>query len=156
MRCMSGEAQHRQQHPRLRPRHRGWRRHEEAVALITRATLSDCVLTLQGLAELFNVTTRKGKLPPADAAAAVHRMAAVFEIHAADAATLPAATDAVVRHHLPFWDAMLWATVQQAGCSLLLTEDFQDRRKLGTVTFINPFDPANADLLDRALAPGTA
>jgi predicted nucleic acid-binding protein len=128
-------------------------RHEEAVALMTRAALSDCVLTLQGLAEFFNVTTRKAKLQPADAAAAIDRMLAVFEIHAADPATLPDAIGAVTRHHLSFWDAMLWATVQQAGCSLLLTEDFQDRRQLGTVTFINPFDPANAGLLDRALAP---
>jgi predicted nucleic acid-binding protein len=128
-------------------------RHHQAVALMSRAALSDSVLTLQGLAEFFNVTTRKGRLQPADAAAAVERMAAVFEIHAADTTTLPDAMQAVTRHHLPFWDAMLWATVQQAGCALLLTEDFQDRRKLGTVTFINPFDPANAELLDRALAP---
>jgi predicted nucleic acid-binding protein len=130
-------------------------RHEQAVGLMTRGALSDCILTLQGLTEFFSVTTRKWKLQPADAAAAVDRMLAVFEIHAADATTLPDAMEAVIRHRLPFWDAMLWAAVQQAGCGLLLTEDFQDGRRLGAVTFVNPFDPANAELLDRALGPSS-
>ena len=69
------------------------------------------------------------------------------------AGILPVALRAVLRHDLPFWDAMLWATVQQAGCRVLLTEDFQDGRKLGSVTFINPFEPGNAAVLDRALSP---
>jgi len=125
-------------------------RHREAVALMTRAALANGVLTLQGLAEFFSVTTRKGKLRPAHASAAVDRMLAMFEIHTADTTTLSDAVQAVVAHHLPFWDAMLWATVQRAGCSMLLTEDFQDRRRLGAVTFVNPFDPANAALLDRS------
>ena len=130
-------------------------RHPEAVALMTRAALANCVLTLQGLAEFFHVTIRKGKLRPANASAAIERMLAVFEVHTADATTLSDAIQAVARHHLPFWDAMLWAAVQQAGCGLLLTEDFQDGRRLGAVTFVNPFDPANAELLDRALAPSS-
>jgi predicted nucleic acid-binding protein len=51
---------------------------------------------------------------------------------------------------------MFWATVQQAGCQLLVSEDFQDGRRLGQVTFLNPFAPTNQALLDRALPPLTA
>jgi predicted nucleic acid-binding protein len=41
---------------------------------------------------------------------------------------------------------MLWATLDQAGCRTLLTEDFQDGRTLGGVTFLNPFELANSEL----------
>jgi predicted nucleic acid-binding protein len=57
---------------------------------------------------------------------------------------------AVLQHGLPYRDAMLWATVQQAGCRLLLSEDFQDGRTLGQVTFVDPFEPRNSALLDQA------
>jgi predicted nucleic acid-binding protein len=46
---------------------------------------------------------------------------------------------------------MLWATVQQAGCRVLLSEDFQDGRKLGKVKFLNPFEPGNQPLVERVL-----
>jgi predicted nucleic acid-binding protein len=129
-------------------------RHPAAARLLELASRANCLLTLQTLCEFFNVATRKAKLAPAEVRGFVLDWREVFPIHIADESALDDAIQAVARHHLPFWDAMLWATVQQAGCDLLLTEDFQDRRRLGTVTFINPFDPVNAALLDRALAPG--
>ena len=128
-------------------------RHEQALALLERAGSADCVLALQSLGEFFHVVTRKGKVAPADAADAIETLRAAFPVHAADTEALGIALSAVLQHGLAFWDAMLWATVQQAGCRLLLTEDFQDGRKLGHVTFVNPFAPANGALLDRALAP---
>ena len=58
-------------------------------------------------------------------------------------------------HGLSFWDALLWATCDRVGIRYLLTEDFQDRRVIGRVTYLNPFVPANAGLLDLALAGST-
>jgi predicted nucleic acid-binding protein len=49
------------------------------------------------------------------------------------------------QHGLQFWDAMLWATARRAGCSLIATEDFQDGRTLGGVTFRNPFKLSDAE-----------
>jgi predicted nucleic acid-binding protein len=40
---------------------------------------------------------------------------------------------------MPFWDAMLWATAQEAGVNVLLTEDFQDLALIEGVRFVNPF-----------------
>jgi predicted nucleic acid-binding protein len=128
-------------------------RHTEAAALVERAALADSLLTLQTLGEFFHVVTRKGKLDVPSAARAVRIWRRVFPLHAADGAALDGAIEAVHAHHLPFWDAMLWATVQRSGCELLLTEDFQDGGRLGSVMFVNPFDRANASLLDRALNP---
>jgi len=38
-----------------------------------------------------------------------------------------------------FWDALILAAAEQAGCRWLLTEDFQAGRSYDSVTVINPF-----------------
>ena len=42
-------------------------------------------------------------------------------------------------HSLSFWDAMVWAVADEAGVTLLLSEDFQHMRRLESVQFCNPF-----------------
>ena len=61
--------------------------------------------------------------------------------------------DAVAGHSLSFWDAMLWATAKRAGCQVLISEDGQDGRLLGGVTWVNPFASPRAPLLLDALGP---
>jgi predicted nucleic acid-binding protein len=39
-----------------------------------------------------------------------------------------------------FWDAMIVAAAEQAGCRWLLSEDFQAGRKFASVTVVNPFE----------------
>jgi predicted nucleic acid-binding protein len=127
-------------------------RHAFANDLIARAVRGDCRQTLQSLAECFNVLTRKFRMPAAEAHGWVKSFQSLFPVLAADEDDLAAAIDdAVDRHHLAFWDAMLWATARRAGCRLLLSEDFQDGRDLGGVLFVNPFDPANRKVIDLAL-----
>ena len=127
------------------------RRHSEATRLMARAALGDCIVTLQCLAEFVHVTSRKRKLSLAEAASVVSNLRLTFAVVAASVDALEAAIAATRSHRLSFWDAMLWATVRRAGCELLLTEDMQDGRRLGGVTFVNPFDPRNHALLERAL-----
>ena len=66
---------------------------------------------------------------------------------------LSAALDAVKKHRLAFWDAMLWAAAQRAGVRHLLTEDLQDGFALAGVRFVNPFDARNNRLIDEILPP---
>ena len=66
---------------------------------------------------------------------------------------LSAALDAVKKHRLAFWDAMLWAAAQRAGVRHLVTEDLQDGFELAGVRFVNPFDAANDPLIDEILPP---
>ena len=40
---------------------------------------------------------------------------------------------------LTYWDGLIVAAAEQAGCAWLLSEDFQAGRKLGRVTVVNPF-----------------
>jgi predicted nucleic acid-binding protein len=67
---------------------------------------------------------------------------------------LSAAFDAVKKHRLAFWDAMLWGAAQRAGVRHLLTEDLQDGFELAGVRFVNPFEAANNRLIDEILPLG--
>ena len=126
-------------------------RHDAAVDLIRRAAAGDTILPLQVLGEFFAVVTRQIGLPPKTAAGFVEDWQGVFLVAAAVPETIDHAIAAVIAHDLQFWDAMIWAVADVAGCDILLTEDMQDGRRLGRVQFVNPFDPANARLVDTIL-----
>ena len=76
---------------------------------------------------------------------------AVLPVQSADDSDLVLALEAVHAHRLPFWDAMLWASAQCAGVRHMLDNDFlRDGFELQDVTFINPFNPENNQLIDQA------
>jgi len=127
-------------------------RHAAASEIVNRAAAADCIQTLHSLGECFNVLRRKSTLSVADARAAIRDYRTIFEtVVPAAPEDLDAALVANERHHLQFWDAMLWATARRAGCRLILSEDFQDGRSLEGVLFADPFNAENARLLDLAL-----
>lgn len=129
------------------------RRQRRAIDIVGRAVQGGATLPLQVLGEFVSVAEKRLGLSAEDAAGSAADMMAAFTVVAVRPAQFPAATEAHVRHGIPIWDAMLWATLEHAGCAWLLTEDFQDGRTLGGVRFVNPFDPANDDLIDRILPP---
>lgn len=122
-------------------------RHGRSKVLLEKAARRDCVLAVQALAEFFHATTRKNLLDPSHARAFVHDWLDVSPIVSAGDAALVEAIDGVAEHHLSFWDAMLWATARQSGCSAIISEDMQDGRRLGGVEFINPFAPDSKERL---------
>jgi predicted nucleic acid-binding protein len=134
----------------------GDRRHARAVEMIERASRGDCVQTLQSYGECFRVLVHKQGLDARLAAAQITRLRSLFAVTAAQPDRLDVAMEAVARHGLSFWDAMLWATAKAAGCRLILSEDGQDGRDLDGVVLLNPFNPANAKLIDLALPPQEA
>ena len=115
------------------------RKRELAQWLLVSADPFRCVILLQTLAELCNVVTRKQPHHAAELALLVTRLQRLHTIASAAGEDVPLALEAHREHQLPFWDAMIWASAQRTGCNLLLTEDFQDGRTLGSVTFRNPF-----------------
>jgi predicted nucleic acid-binding protein len=48
---------------------------------------------------------------------------------------------------IPIWDALVWAVCERAGVEVLVSEDFQNRRRLGQVAILDPFDPKTAGSL---------
>ncbi|MGH6919450.1 MAG: PIN domain-containing protein [Geminicoccaceae bacterium] len=126
-------------------------RHASAGALIRRVLLGgQTILILQTMTEFYSVATRKFRISSRDALLFLDELRRVFAVHAADERDFDRATRGD-RHGLSFWDAMLWATAERIGAQYLLSEDFPDRRVLGGVTFVNPFEAGNEALLAEIL-----
>ncbi len=127
-------------------------RRERARDLVDRGMLTgSIVLVLQTLTEFSHVAMRKAQISVRTVREHTDAWRSAFPVQGAAAEDLAAALDAVQRHHLQFWDAMLWATARRVGVRYLLTEDFQDGRLLEGVRFVNPFNPANDELVDTVL-----
>ena len=112
---------------------------EVASALVDRLADTDCVLTLQALAEFFHAVTRKNRMPIEDAAAMIKDWMELFPVAVADGRVLRGAMRLKEQESFSFWDAMLVETARAAGATRLLTEDMQDGRLLGALRIENPF-----------------
>ncbi len=115
-------------------------RHRQAAEIVAQAALEhDCSIALQAYCELFAAVTRKKKMSFEDAGAQIADWQILFTTVYPTPGSLKQAVDAVTRHNLSFWDAMLWSVAKDAGVTVLLSEDLQDGRVLGGVLFRNPF-----------------
>ena len=96
------------------------------------------VVSLQVLQEYFVTVTRKLQLDASIARRKVELLAE-FDVAAPDLADILAAIDLHRLHSLSFWDALVVRSAKQAGCNVLLTEDFQHGREMEGLRIVNPF-----------------
>jgi len=96
------------------------------------------VVSLLVLQEYFVTVTRKLKVDPRIARRKVELLAE-FDVASPEVADILAAIDLHRLHGLSFWDALVLRSAKQAGCSVLLSEDMQDRREIDGVRIVNPF-----------------
>jgi predicted nucleic acid-binding protein len=96
------------------------------------------VVSLQVLQEYFVTVTRKLQVDARIARRKVELLAE-FDVAAPELADILAAIDLHRLHGLSFWDALIVRSAKQAGCSVLLTEDFQHGREMEGLRIINPF-----------------
>lgn len=104
-------------------------------------------LSFQVLHEYYVTVT--AKLDPGletDAARADVRALMAWKPVAATDARLEAAWRLQDRFDLSWWDAQIVAAAQQAGCSVLLSEDLQHGQDLAGVEVVSPFRSAPGDL----------
>lgn len=97
-------------------------------------------LSVQVLQEFYVTVTQK--LSPGmtrDAARRDVRSLTVWRPVTIDAPILERAWTVQDRHHLAFWDGLIVAAAQAAGCRYLLTEDFQPDQQLDDLAVVNPF-----------------
>jgi predicted nucleic acid-binding protein len=109
------------------------------------------ILLLQALAEFSNVAIRKAGIPAGEVRTTIDAWRAVIPVRVAEEKDLSSALEAVKIHRLTFWDAMIWAAARRVGVRHFITEDLQDGFEMGGVTFINPFNSANDQLIDNIL-----
>ena len=129
-------------------------KHGRARDLLIRAARPDAgVLLLQSLAEFSHVAARKFGMDIDSILRRVRGWRDAIPTHAAGEEDLLAALELARGHRLSFWDALLCATADNAGFRYLLSEDMQNGRRIGDLTIVNPFEPANAALIDHLLPP---
>lgn len=126
-------------------------KHRLARNLIAAADPDKTPLLLQTLAELCNAILRRRSDLVHEAERFVENSTEIFTLIAAHPSDVHEALWATRDHNLQFWDAMVWSMARRANCRVLLTEDMQDGRSLGGVTFRNPFTMDPADLADYLL-----
>lgn len=107
-----------------------------------------CVVALQAINEFFRAVTRKGLLPDVEAIRFVHGVLGAMHVVAPNEGDLVHAMTAHRRYKIRFFDALLLATVQRAGCTILLSEDMQHEGIYDGIQVINPFKISDADLVD--------
>jgi predicted nucleic acid-binding protein len=96
------------------------------------------VVSMQVLQEYFVSVTRKLGVDAAIARRKVELLAE-FDVAAPELADILGAIDLHRLHGFSFWDALIVRTAKQSGCTLLLSEDMQDRREIDGVRIVNPF-----------------
>jgi predicted nucleic acid-binding protein len=90
------------------------------------------------LQEYFVNVTLKLRVDPHIARRKVEILAE-FDVATPDVSDILAAIDLHRLHGFSFWDALVLRSAKQAGCSVLLTEDFQDGREIDGIQVVNPF-----------------
>jgi predicted nucleic acid-binding protein len=100
------------------------------------------VLSTQVLNEFCSVMMspkRKKTLAPDELAVILRELRATGEVVPVIPSLTFRALDAIPRHSLSFWDALIWSAAVENTIAVIYTEDFQDGRELEGVLFVNPF-----------------
>lgn len=118
--------------------------HKQARAIDTLAYIHQARagrLSVQSLAEFFTVVTRgKRQILTAEIAAReIERLAASWPVLDLTPHVVLEALRGAQEHHMPYWDAQLWATAKLNQVPVLFSEDFNSGATIEGVRFVNPF-----------------
>lgn len=120
---------------------------------MTQAITADCVLTNQVIGEFLNVVRTKAVISPVEGRSTAADSSFLFPLLPTTADQLIAASGLSEQHRYQFWDAVILTVAASAGVEYLLTEDMQDGATVHGIRLLNPFNPANHEMLDALLTP---
>ena len=101
------------------------------------------VISTQVLQEYCNVALKKLRLPAQHVRAQLD-LYEQFEVVQVTRAIIHAGLDLHQTRSIAFYDAIIVATAQTAGCDVVLSEDMNAGETLGGVRIVNPFAPGRA------------
>ena len=114
-------------------------RHTRSVQLLTQLSQERVgALSIQVLIEFYAAATRQLGIKSEEAAQSIRGLSR-WTIHQPGHADVLRAIGLQTRYQLQWWDALILNSAIQLGCSVLWTEDLNDRQKYGSVTARNPF-----------------
>jgi len=117
------------------------RKQKEAQAILTSGIEQDSVvLSVQVLGEFFNVVTRRIKNPmtPDDAQSIIGTLG-ILPIQEIDFPMVNRAIDTHRQYHISYWDALIIAAAERAGCQRILSEDLNAGQRYNNIPVLNPF-----------------
>jgi predicted nucleic acid-binding protein len=126
-------------------------RRDAILALLRSVPQDAIVIPAQALGELFNVLVRKAGKSRKHARDALLSWSDAFPVAETSPQTMQVAAGLATDHRLGIWDAVILSVASQAGCRLLLSEDFQEGFTWGGVTVANPFASPQHALLKALL-----
>ena len=112
------------------------RKSREIIAQL--ADSGDGVISTQVMQEFFVAATRRLGVEPL-AAKGVLKTFAVFEIVQISSVLIHEAIDCSILNQLSFWDSLILAAAESAGCSAVLSEDLNSGQTILGVKIRNPF-----------------
>ncbi len=112
-----------------------------AQQLLWASQSAGAILTTVSLGEFFWVATRKSIASPMTAREKLSDLITMFDVVSYGTDALEMAAIEVNAGRLSFWDAVILAAAEQAGCTVCFSEDMQDGARLGGITVRNPFGP---------------
>ena len=124
------------------------RKHDIARELLRR--LSDegrLVFSAQVFNEFSSVMIgpkSKKPLRPDEVSIILRELEATGDVMPITASVTFRGLDAMARHGLSFWDALIWAAAEENRIGVLYSEDFQAGRNIDGVRFVNPFLPESS------------
>ncbi len=121
------------------------------MSLLGSAARANQPLALQTLNEFCHVMTRKAVLPFTDLRAAVAERMSAFDLIASSVEDTTSALELHALTRYSYFDCLLLATMQRAGCNVFFSEDMQDGFRVGAMEIANPFT-RTGDELARLLA----
>jgi len=99
----------------------------------------DKVISWQVVNEVCATLVKKKNKPEAFVRVAMGHMCKSCEVIDFSMPLLETASDLRARHGISFWDSLVVAAAQVAGCDTIASEDMQDGMKFGHVTVRNVF-----------------
>ena len=111
-------------------------KHTLAKTLIERNSV---MLSTQVVNEVCNNLIRKAGYTESEIQQTIRNLAAVYPILDVTLPIIRQASVLRVAYRLSYWDSLILATAQDAGCSVVYSEDMQDGLRIGALTLRNPF-----------------
>ncbi len=115
-------------------------KHQRARALLEQLWDSGRgALSTQVLQELcINLRRKAGKPLSVDEVRLLIRDYATWEVVTNSPASILKALDIEMRHKISFWDALIVQAAEDAGATILYSEDLADGQRYGTIRVVNP------------------
>jgi predicted nucleic acid-binding protein len=120
------------------------KKHRLALPLVERIWEGeDAATTLQNLCEFFSVVTRKVSKPisvtAAEATVDAILVSSRWKVIDRKPETVRKAIELVKVNRVPFWDALIAASMLEHGINTIVTENEGDFKRVRGITVVNPF-----------------